>query len=125
MKIKSLTKELLDHFINKNCTQPKMCFANCARIVFSLHFGNYVLCWVTEADGQKHGHAVIEYKGDFFDPTLQAASLTNNQYQHVKTFTRDELIRLMEKHGAQFNNNAGTIEGFPPALMRDGSIQCV
>lgn len=123
MQITLAQPELLEHLEKKGCTQPNQCYANCARIVYSLQVGNYVLCKITDANGRKHGHAIIGFNNNFFDPTLQKNSKLATHYEHIRTFTRDELIAFMKNEGGQFGDDG--YEGWPPALMADDSIQCI
>jgi hypothetical protein len=123
MKIEKLKKNQLAHFKEKGCALPNKCYANCARIVYALGFGNYILCKIQE-NGKMVGHAVIESEGKYYDPTLQENSHTSRQYEFVKSYSKDELVAIMKKSGAQFEEDGG-INGYPPALLDDGSIRCV
>ena len=125
MQICAIPDETLARFAKKGFAASNMCFANCANIVFSLKLGNYVLCWVIDSHGQRHAHAVFEKDGAYFDPTLQGRSSLALTYEFVASLSRDELIEEMVRGGATYDAKSGTIDGYAPALMSDGTRQCI
>lgn len=108
---------------NDGRTAPKRCYSNACQIVLSgkVKDAKYVLCWVEDAAGGTHGHAVFEAEGHYFDPTLQANSGISKSYTHVQTFTREQLDALLtNKFGADYS-----VQGFaPPALLPNGRVSC-
>jgi hypothetical protein len=121
MKITPASQELIDHLRSKGLANPNHCYSNAAQIVLGVlrGEGNYILCWVWN-DGKKHGHAVIEYKGQYLDVTLQANGGIGSRYEFVKSFTKAELEEFITQFGGDPNG-----EFLPPALLDNGKIQCI
>ncbi|WP_155638701.1 hypothetical protein [Burkholderia territorii] len=104
-------------------TQKNHCYKNCCGVVLQLGVGDYVLCTITEQDGTKHGHAVVGFKGKYFDPTIDIARSQTLVYEAVRTFSRGDLEAFMLANGA-IKDPDGSISGFPPKLLPNGDIVC-
>jgi len=125
MKITEVPEDVLFRWKEKGYTAANHCFANCSRLVFqtpAMGLG-YVLCWI-DINGQRYPHAVISHRDNYFDPTLQRSNLECS-YDFVKQYSRTELISAIVNGGGQYDEARGTIEGFPPSLLEDGTIACV
>lgn len=124
IQITKLLEKPLGQIRNDGLAEPKRCYSNVSQIVLSgkISGAKYILCWVRDSAEGLHGHAVFESDEKYFDPTLQANSGISTYYQHVKTFTREELISLLT---SEFGANFMSLGFVPPALMEDGQISCV
>lgn len=124
IKIKELPPKALGQMTADGFTKPKGCYANASQIVLSQKAvgANYVLCWMKDSAGGIHGHAIFECQGFYFDPTLQANSGISTYYEHVKTYTRDQLVTLLTETFGQDFVESGYV---PPALLPNGQISCV
>jgi len=105
-------------------TAPNQCYHNAARIVLGrlIPEAKYVLCWVKDVAGGTHGHAVIEFQGLYYDPTLQANSGISSSYIWFRTYDYAALVALLKnKFGPDFNS----VGFIPPALLPGGKVECV
>ncbi len=122
MKISAASQELIEDLKGKGLAKPNHCYSNAAQTVLGVlkGKGKYVLCWMWDEKGVKHGHAVVEFNGHYFDTTLQANGGFASKYEIFQSFTAAEL-------GAMIKQAGGDVDGafVPPALLADGKVACV
>ena len=113
--------------INSQCTEPNQCFRNCALAVSNFDLAErYVLCFLEDHHGNKHGHAVIKANGKYFDPTLELKPGWVKKYWSHTEMTKNELRTFVTNWYQEIKTNEnGEPEVYPPALLNNGDIACV
>jgi len=128
LSIQSIPADLYENLKENDCTIPNHCYANCANVVMNLDLAQeYVLCFIEEESGDIHGHAVLKVDGKYYDPTLYKTNRIMKNYWAHSEFSKVQLILFIKNwYGDNLEyNSEGVPEMYPPALMKDGTVQCL
>lgn len=127
LQVSEIPRELMKMLINCQCTVPNQCFRNCALAVSNFDLADtYVLCFLEDHNGNKHGHALIKVNGKYFDPTLESQPFRAKEYWAHTEMTKDELRAFVTNWPQDIKiNKNGEAPVFPPALLNNGDIACV
>lgn len=121
--VNSMSSDELARFASNNCCTPNQCFSNCALAVTNFDLAEkYVLCFVAQADGRRYGHAIVNLRGEYFDPTLQIRGFPSLRYWVNSEYTKKDLRNLVRAKFPNVEAVRGHIEVYPPALKSDGTI---